>query len=166
VKRLHPRFRSAFPADSPAGSRRRLLAARASVVVGLATCAVVGSPAFAFAAGPGVNEISSSKPLGAVNAILIFAVAPIATLLLISAIFLRPGSAPGSQRYRPGRGWHAEPEWVGVPEREHHEDHAMSGADTLADAAEGLTHEHVGELEADGPVDPSSRRQGGAHGSW
>ena len=166
MKRLHPRFRSALPADLPAGSRRRRVAARASVVVGLATCAVLASPAFAFADGVDVNEVSSSKPLGAVNAILIFAVAPIATLLVISAIFLRPGSATGSQRYRPGRGWHAEPEWVGVPEREHHEDHAMSGADSLADAAEGLTHERAGELEADGPVDPSNRRQGGAHGSW
>lgn len=129
--------------------------------------AVLASPVMALAAS--VDEDSPSKPLGAVNGILIFGVAPVATLAVITLIFLRPGSAPGSHRYRPGHGWHGEPTWIGVPAREHHDEHALEGADVLEAEAEEFVHqEHAApEIEPAGNDDPSaSRRQGGAHGSW
>jgi hypothetical protein len=162
---VHPRQqRSSLPTGVRSRSRR--VAARVSTVVALASCAVVASPAFAFADGIDVNQVSPAKPLGAVNSILIFAVAPIGILLVIWGFFFRPGSSQGSQRYRPARGWHAEPEWLGVPAREHHSEHALEGADALEAEAEGLTGRSAGELEAEGPADLASRRQGGAHGNW
>jgi len=122
----------------------------------------------AFADSVDVNQIAPSKPLGTVNAILIFGVAPVGTLVLISLIFLRPGSAPGSHRYRPGHGWHADPTWMGVPAREAHHEHALEGADVLEEEADEFTHAHpTPAVEPAGDEVPgSTRRQGGARGSW
>jgi|GEM_PF-4563812 len=136
------------------------------VVAGLAGSVVLASPVAGFAASVPTDEIAPSKPLGAVNSILIFGVGPVALLLILTAIFLRPGSAPGSQRYRPGRGWNADPTWIGVPAREHHSEHALAGADTLEAEADEFSHrEHPPQIEPDSS-ETSNPRHGGAHGSW
>jgi hypothetical protein len=151
-----------------AGRRYRRLLARVSTLAGLVGVSLLAASGTALADGVNVDQIAPSKPLGTVNAILIFGVAPVATLAILTLIFLRPGSAPGSQRYRPGRGWHAEPTWVGVPAREHHSEHTLEGADVLGEQAEEFVHHHdVAEIEPKSPTDPNAtRRQGGAHGAW
>jgi hypothetical protein len=149
------------PVRPRASARRRVL--RTAATGALALAIIGAGSATAFAAGPAVDQpYGKSDSLGTVNSILIFAVIPLAVLGLMSLIFLRPGSSPGAQRYRPGRGWNANPTWVGVPAREDHDVPALEGADKLQQEA---------GLETDAPVEePSVARQdptvGGARGSW
>ncbi len=114
-----------------------------------------------WAAAPDVNG-GGGTSLGTVNVLLIFVVAPVTVLLLIAAVYLRPGSAPGAQRYRPNRGWSAEPTWIGVPSREVHGSPALEGAGVLRDQA-ALTAPEAEESTAVSSADPSV---GGARGSW
>lgn len=74
--------------------------------------ALAGRPALA----AGYDNVDGAhRPLGLAAIILIFAVVPVGLTVLLTAIFLRPGSAPGATRYRPGRPWDAPPVWFGEP---------------------------------------------------
>lgn len=141
---------------------RRPLARLAALVL-VAGAFLVAAPAAAFAAAPDVNGVHGHyTPLGAVNIILIFLVAPFALLVVLSLIFLRPGSAPGAQRYRPQRGWSAHPTWIGVPAREDHDAPALEGARHLQE--EAGTAPGYGQEPPPRPHDASG--PGGARGSW
>lgn len=119
------------------------------------------TPVAAFAAGPDVNGVDGHvAPLGTVNFILIFALLPLAVLGIITLIFMRPGS--GAQRYRPGRGWNAQPTWIGVPAREDHDAPALEGARALQQAA-GTAPDDELESASGARQDPNA---GGARGSW
>jgi hypothetical protein len=144
------------------------MATRVALLTGLVGIAILGMTRLASAGAINADQTSHVKPLGAVNGILIFGVAPVATLALISLIFLRPGSAAGTQRYRPGHGWHAGPTWIGVAAREHHDQPVLDGAEELAVAAEVFEpHALPAEIEPESTADPgATRRQGGAHGTW
>ena len=70
-----------------------------------------------------------AAPLGVVNSLLIFLVAPVGVFLLVALLTLRPWASSSSQRYRPGRDWSAEPSWTGVqPVTGGVSDEASSGA--------------------------------------
>lgn len=141
-------------------SRPRALGVRALFTAVTALGLVVIAPAAAFAARPDVNGVDGhNPPLSVVSGILIFFVLPVGLTLLIALFFLRPGSAPGAQRYRPGRDWTADATWLGVPSREHHHP-ALAGAETL---------QHGEERPADAPdvaAAPPDETIGGARGSW
>lgn len=161
--RPHIGARAALP-----HAARRLAALGA--LVGAASLSLLALPATAIAAGPPqVNEVRPGSSLGIVNGILIFGVIPIGVFGVLALIFLRPGSAPGAQRYRPGRGWNADPTWIGVPGRETTETPALEGAEHLQADAYAVTHADGPEESADviaGTGVGANRDQGGARGSW
>lgn len=137
------------------------------LALGLTAATTVLTSAAALAAD--VNGVhGNAGQLGVVAAIFIFGVAPVGLLILISLIFLRPGSAPGTQRYRPNRGWDAEPTWLGVPAREAHHVHALQGADELEHGS-AVRAEQAAQTERVGAETPVARHDpsiGGARGHW
>lgn len=69
-----------------------------------------------------------AAPLGVVNGLLIFLVAPVGVFLLVALLTLRPWTSSTSQRYRPGKDWSAEPSWTGVqPAIDGRSDEATAG---------------------------------------
>lgn len=70
-----------------------------------------------------------AAPLGVVNGLLIFLVAPVGVFLLVALLTLRPWASSSSQRYRPGKDWAAEPSWTGVQPAARALPEASSGSD-------------------------------------
>jgi hypothetical protein len=130
---------------------------------------LAASPAYADGP-PNVNIDGVHKPLGTVNIILIFVLIPLALTAILMLIFLRPSTAPGAQRYRPGRGWDAKPAWFGIESR------TELNRPALPPSPEGPLVGDVLEPGAVADPDPgragSDRRApsptgvGGARGSW
>jgi hypothetical protein len=71
-------------------------------------------------AGPALAKIKPDDgevpgpSLGLGNTILLFVVVPLGAFLIISALAVLP-SALGRPRYRPGKPWDHEPQWIGGP---------------------------------------------------
>lgn len=145
------------------------MATRTAVLALLAVPLLAGSSAYA-GEPPNVNIDGVHEPLGTVNIILIFVVIPLALSAVLMLIFLRPSSAPGAQRYRPGRGWEAKPAWFGIESRADPSRPALPpapGAPLVGDILEAGV-----DLDASpGRTAPMSRATdatglGGARGSW
>jgi hypothetical protein len=174
-----------------ATSRRRAL--RAAVVTA-SLIALAAVPAAAMA-GPLDDTPGKAHPLGLVNGLLIFLVAPVGVFLIVAVLTLRPGSAPKAQRYRPGKDWSAAPSWTGVqPPREATHQAPFAGAGEPVTLPAGGRHAHVpvmdgaphqehADTQADHdalghendpapvaetatPGDSSPPSTGGASGSW
>lgn len=154
---------------------------------------VAALPAAAVAA-PADDLPGRTDSFSAVDGILIFGVVPVGVCLIVALLTLRPGTAPRSQRYRPGRGWHAEPSWSGPePAQQAPEQVAtlptgepvmpvMSGTPETehpnSPLEAGHAHEAPGDIPAVGADDqpdaeptPGARHRGpttggGARGSW
>lgn len=147
------------PADHRGARRAARLARAGLLAAGLLLLAA--APAHAAGAPPRVDIDGVHQPLGAVNAILIFGGIPAALAAVLALIFLRPSSAPGAQRYRPGRGWDADPVWFGLdPQAGPNGPQAELGPSA---AGEPL----VGEVLGDQGGQPRrALESGGARGSW
>jgi hypothetical protein len=134
-----------------------------------------------------------AAPLGVVNSLLIFLVAPVGVFLLVALLTLRPWASSTSQRYRPGKDWSAEPSWTGVqPAIDPRSDEAVSGPDgsvTLphtegghhAPVMAGTPHQEHASSQADHDAEAAEQdvppqtppaaphpptETGGASGSW
>lgn len=91
------------------GQRAAALALPLLLLAALPTAAV---------AAPADDLPGRTSTFTIVDGILLFAVLPVGISLLVALVTLRPGSAPRAQRYRPGRGWDAEPSWSGPEPRQ------------------------------------------------
>lgn len=181
---------------TPLRRRVRRTGLRAAALT-LPLVVLFGWPATAYAAvaAPADDLPGHASSFTIVDGILVFAVLPVGLCLLVALVTLRPGSSPRAQRYRPGRGWDAEPSWSGpeprqqagataaaipagepvmpvmsgTPEAEHPDSGVESGS------AGGVPGD-IPEVEGESGVQPPGLPQqpapdgsstgGGARGSW
>lgn len=92
----------------------RLVTGTAGFVGAVCTTVLLTAPAVADdILGPSEGH-DPGDGLGVAATLLIFVAVPVVAMLVVSALVLLPGLVKGS-RYRPARGWAAEPIWFAGP---------------------------------------------------
>ena len=125
------------PGQGQLGHRLRGTAVLLATALALTACggddtAATNHLGFEDGVAPGEEGLST------LEAVALYALAPLVVLLLIAAVVWLPGAVRGG-RYRPGKGWGAAPLWFGGP----------------ADPAAAVESAQTGDLV-----------RGGASGSW